>query len=138
MHGLLSSYLKFLDHACTTSFVFANLLEIFFKILLQMVKDIWMRFKEAFSRFEIFSPISNPFLLWLNKTPPQWNSPLSVQEGFTNFEDTSTFSPFWKHIKIPILRTSFKNSLVVRSFCFGLILLPLWHESPKTDTLSEI
>jgi hypothetical protein len=24
--------------------------------------------------------------------------------------------------------------VVVRSFCFGLILSPLWHESPKTDT----
>jgi hypothetical protein len=41
--------------------------------------------KEAFSRFEIFSPCFKCFSFDLNKTPPQRNSPLSVQEGFTNF-----------------------------------------------------
>jgi hypothetical protein len=28
----------------------------------------------------------------------------------------------------------FLKLVVVRSFCFGLILSPPWHESPKTDT----
>jgi hypothetical protein len=32
------------------------LLEILFKVFLQIVKGIWIRFEEAFSRFEIFSP----------------------------------------------------------------------------------
>jgi hypothetical protein len=62
---------KILDHACTTSFVFANLLEIIFKNLLQIVKGIRIRLKEAFSRFEIFSPYFKCFSFDLNKTPPQ-------------------------------------------------------------------
>jgi hypothetical protein len=24
--------------------------------------------------------------LWLNKTPPEWNSPLSFQEGFSRYQ----------------------------------------------------
>ena len=46
-------------------------LEILFQSLLQIVKGILIRLREAFSRFEIFSPCSN--------------APLSVQEGFTIF-----------------------------------------------------
>jgi hypothetical protein len=38
MHGWLSSNFKILDHACTTCFVFANILEILFQSLLQIVK----------------------------------------------------------------------------------------------------
>jgi hypothetical protein len=38
MHGLL--YLNILDQACTTCFVFANVLEILFQSLLQIVKGI--------------------------------------------------------------------------------------------------
>jgi hypothetical protein len=55
--------------------------------------------KIARSIFKIwnFSPLFQMIFLWLNKTPPEWNSPLSFQEGFeidTNFEKWS-----WK---IPI------------------------------------
>jgi hypothetical protein len=49
--------------------------------------------RSIFQDFEIFSTCFKCFSFDLNKTPPQINSPLSVQEGFTNFEDT-TFSPF--------------------------------------------
>jgi hypothetical protein len=37
-------YFNILDHACTTCFVFANILEILFKVFLQMVKGKWIRF----------------------------------------------------------------------------------------------
>jgi hypothetical protein len=33
-------YLNILDHACTTCFVFANVLEILFQSILQIVKGI--------------------------------------------------------------------------------------------------
>jgi hypothetical protein len=82
-----------LDHACTTCFVFVNL----FKVLLQIVKGKWIRFCEAFSRFEIFSPLFQMLFLWLNKTPPKWNSPLSVQEGF----DISILKSYF----LPLLNT---------------------------------
>jgi hypothetical protein len=48
---------------------------------LQIVKGIGIRLQEAFSRFDI-SPLFQMLFLWLNKTPPEWNSPLSFQEGF--------------------------------------------------------
>jgi hypothetical protein len=44
-------------------------LEILFKILLQIVKGIRIRLKEAFLRFEIFSPVSNAFPLTQTKLP---------------------------------------------------------------------
>jgi hypothetical protein len=40
MYGLFSSYLKFWTMLAPLSFVFANLLEILFKILLQIDKGI--------------------------------------------------------------------------------------------------
>jgi hypothetical protein len=48
--------INILDHTCTTVLFLQILLESFFKILLQIVKGIWVKFQEAFSRFEIFSP----------------------------------------------------------------------------------
>jgi hypothetical protein len=71
-----------LDHLCTTCFVFANYFGKYFQSLfLQIVKGIWVKLREAFSRFEI-SPLFQMLFLWLNKTPLEWNSPLSFQEGF--------------------------------------------------------
>jgi hypothetical protein len=98
--------------------------------------------------------VQMPFL-WLKQNSPSINSPLSVQEGFktSNFENT-TCSPFRTQGDTNLKFTNwksliFKIRVVVRSFCFGLgwwcgpfalgsYFLPLWHESPKTDTLSEI
>jgi hypothetical protein len=73
-----------------------NLLENIFKVLLQIVKGIWIRLQEAFSRFEIFSPVTNAFPLTLNKTPPEWNSPLSAQEGFINWNKINYLIAIWK------------------------------------------
>jgi hypothetical protein len=73
-----------------------------------------------------FLPLFQMLFLWLNKTPPKWNPPLSVQEGFD--------IPFLKYYFLPllntigyqmkILNTKFLNLVVVRSFCFGLIFSP--------------
>jgi hypothetical protein len=67
------------------------LLENLFKVLLQIVKGIWIRLQEAFLRFEIFSPCFKCFSFDLNKTPPGWNSPLSVQEGFYQLKEDQIF-----------------------------------------------
>jgi hypothetical protein len=58
-----------LDHICTICFVFANLFGNSFQSLLQIVKGIWVRLQGAFSRFEIFSPISNAFRLTKQNSP---------------------------------------------------------------------
>jgi hypothetical protein len=131
-----------LDHACTTSFVFANSFvnpfqssfansQRWMNKILQSIFTIWN-----------FSPLFQMLLFWLNKTPPKWDPPLSVQEGF----DT----PFLKYYFLPFLNTighqlkifntipidtKFLKLVVVRSFCFGLISPPFWHESPKTESL---
>jgi hypothetical protein len=111
------------------------LLESLLKIFLQIVKGIWIKLREAFSRFEIFSPYFKCFSFDLNKTPPQWNSPLSIQEGFRyqfwkrsyQFEIISKIRCSLKNFFNTNWKIAFKNFLklvVVRSFCFGLILSP--------------
>ena len=65
--------------------------------------------------------------LWLNKTPPKWNSPLSVQEGFK-----ISILKYYFLALLNIIRyqfeisnwKSFLNKVVLRSFCFGLIFSP--------------
>jgi hypothetical protein len=81
---------------------------------------------------------------WLNKTPPQWNPPLSAQEGFdVNFEEGI---PIWNYItsKIPIWKYFFKTKLKrlkfwnwwwCGPFALGSCTLLLWHKSPKTESL---
>jgi hypothetical protein len=106
------------------------LLENLFKDFLQIVKGIWIGLWEAFSRFEIFSPCFKCFFLWLNKTPPEWNSPLSFQECFNIYQleiylDAS-FEKYtnWKSsYQFEIYQLKFWE-VVVRSLCFGLILSP--------------
>ena len=118
-----------LDHACTTCFVFANsFCKSFSKSFCKIVKGKWIRFCEALSRFEIFLPLFQMLFLWLNKIPPQINSPLSVQEGFKISILKILLAPPFEHNKIPIwnlpIKNHFKIRVVVRSFCFGLILSP--------------
>jgi hypothetical protein len=110
------------------------LCEILFKNLLQIVKGIWIRVKEAFSRFKIFSPCFKCFSFDLNKTPPQWNPPLSVQEGFsnTNFEIYQDLIPNENFFK------NFENWWWCGPFALGLIFLPFWHESPKPETFESL
>jgi hypothetical protein len=73
-----------------------------FKNLLQIVKGIWIRFWEAFSRFEIFSPISNVFPLTKQKLPLNEILLLVFKRVLKfNFEEGI---PIWNYIKnkIPI------------------------------------
>ena len=86
-----------------------------------------------------FLPLFQMLFLWLNKTPPKWDPPLSVQEGF----DIS----FLKYYFLPLLNTigyqfiifletrNFWNWWWCGPFALGSYFLPLWHESPKTESL---
>jgi hypothetical protein len=81
-------------------------------------------------------------LLWLNKTPPKWDPPLSVQEGF----DIS----FLKYYFLPLLNTigyqliifletqSLWNWWWCGPFALGSYFLPLWHESPKNGIIRAL
>ena len=75
-----------------------------------------------------FLPLFQMLFLWLNKTPPKWDPPLSVQEGFDMSFFEILLSPPFEHNRIPIYNilgnTKFLKLVVVRSFCFGLILSP--------------
>ena len=138
-----------LDHFCTTCF--ANLFGKSFQSLLQIVKGIWIIFREAFLRIEIFSPYFKCYSFDLNKTPPEWNSPLSFQEGFNRYQlklilgmllkmyQLKINIPIWNistkkfYHKIPIEKTNINHhfesfwSWWCGPFALGLIFLPLWH-----------
>jgi hypothetical protein len=89
-----------LDHICTTCF-FANSFGKSFQCLLQIVKGKWVRFVRSIFKIWNFTPCFKCFFLWLNKTPPEWNSPLSFQEGFDKYqlEICSEFRyQFWESI----------------------------------------
>jgi hypothetical protein len=85
-------------------------------------------------------PLFQMLFLWLNKTPPKWNSPLSVQEGFKILILKILLSPFWTQWDIKLKFTNLKKlSFKIRWWCgpfaLGSYFLPLWHESPKTESL---
>jgi hypothetical protein len=67
MHGLLSFFLTFWTTLAPLVLFLQIFLEILFKVLLQIVKGILIRFREAFSRFEIFSPCFKCFSFDLTK-----------------------------------------------------------------------
>ena len=73
-------------------------------------------------------PLFQMLFLDLTKTPPKRDPPLSVQEGFDIPFLKYYFLPLFEHNKIPIentlWKTKFLKLVVVRSFCFGLILSP--------------
>jgi hypothetical protein len=156
MHGLLSFYLTFWTTLAPLVLFCNFFLENLFKVFLQIVKGIWIRLREEFSRFEILPPCFKCFSFDLNKTPLNKILLLVFKRVLidTNFESKHTKIyqlkiniPIWNistkrfYHKIPIEKTNINHHfeifwrLVVRSFCFGLILSPLWHESPKTETL---
>jgi hypothetical protein len=126
---IVSFILNILDHACTTCFVFANSFvnpfqSSFANSQRQMNTILWSIFK-----IWNFLPLFQMLFLWLNKTPPKWDSPLNVQEGFDISFLKYCFLPPFEHKKIPIENTLWKTKflklvVVVRSFCFGLILSP--------------
>jgi hypothetical protein len=65
-------------------------------------------------------PMFQMLFLWLNKSSPWRNSPLSYQEGFCNLND---FSPLFANFS-PFRKKFLEHRLVVRSFCFGPIISP--------------
>jgi hypothetical protein len=152
-----------LDHICTISFIFANLLEIYSKTFANNQRYRNMIARSIF-RILKFLPLFQMLFLWLNKSSPWRNSPLSFQEGFeidmkwnyTNWNSFMLNVKFWRcqfeillsHInwldtnwKIHQLKISFRIFLkwwcgpVVRSFCFGLnIFLPFGIKRQKRRT----
>jgi hypothetical protein len=100
-----------------------------------MNKILWSIFK-----IWNFLPLFQMLFFWLNKTPPKWNSPLSVQESFKISILKILLSPPFEHNKIPIWNfpmkiTSFKTRWWCGPFALGSCSLPLWHKSPKTESL---
>jgi hypothetical protein len=104
-------------------------LETLFQSLFQIVKGIWISLQEAFSRFEISPPLSNAIPL-TKQNPPEWNSPLSFQEGFENIPIEEI-----AYHKIPIEKQTFvKTKSIFTSnffeswwcdpFALGLIFSP--------------
>ena len=71
-----------LDHICTTCFVFANYFRKSFQSLFANGQRYMNKILRSIFKIWNFLPLFQMLFLWLNKTPPQWNSPLSVQEGF--------------------------------------------------------
>jgi hypothetical protein len=63
MNGFLFFYVTFWTTFTPLILFLQILLENLFKVFLQIVKGIWMKLQEAFSRFEISPPISNAFPL---------------------------------------------------------------------------
>jgi hypothetical protein len=101
------------------------ILENLFKVFLQVVKGIWVRFREAFSRSEIFSPCFKCFSFDSDKTSPKWNSPLSFQEGFNIYQLEISYQ-FEIDNKITNLK-------ILENFEFGgdaVLLLWAWYFSP--------
>ena len=130
MHGLFLSYITF-----WTTFAPRVL-------FLQIVKGTWIRVCKAFSRFEIFSPCLKSFSFDFNKTPPKRDPPLRVQEGFDIFFLKYYFLPLLNTIgyqlKILLEKLSFWNWWWCGPFALGSYSLPLWHESPKTESLEPL
>jgi hypothetical protein len=142
MHGWLSSYLKFWT-TLAPLVLFCNVLEILFQKLLQIVKGIWRRFSEAFSRFEIFSPVLKCFSFDQTKLPLNEILLLVFKRVLDiNFERGYTILKILSKIRYQlnillltqIWKTTFLKLVMVRSFCFGLILSPPLAWIAKTDT----
>ena len=86
-----------LDHICTTCFVFANLFGKSFSNYFANSQRYMNMIVRSIFKIWNFSPCFKCFSFRLNTTPPEWNSPLSFQEGFNRYK-------FWKYTiwkKIP-------------------------------------
>jgi hypothetical protein len=129
-------------------------LVLFVQILLENIFKVFFansqRYMNKISRsiFKIwnFLPLFQMLFLWLQQNSPGWNSPLSVQEGFTNWKKTkyfryqfekSSFKYFIIRYQLSFQRNAtlkntdcklyfenFEIGVVVRSFCFGLNISP--------------
>jgi hypothetical protein len=81
----------------------------FSKSFCKIVKGKWIRFCEAFFKIWNFLPLFQMLFLWLNKTPPKWSPPLSVQEGFKISILKILLSLPFEHNKIPIWNLPIEN-----------------------------
>jgi hypothetical protein len=85
-----------------------------------MNKILWSIFK-----IWSFLPLFQMLFLWLNKTPPKKDSPLSVQEGFDISFWNTTFLPF-----LNIIGNQWKIFQHLNNFGGGAVLLLWAHFSP--------
>jgi hypothetical protein len=117
----------------------------FSKVFCKIVKGKWIRFCEAFSRFEIFSPCFKCFSFDLTK-PPLNEILLLVFKRVLRYQFWKFYClPPFEHNMIPIRNlsienhTNWKTLFKIRWWCspfaLGSYSLPLWHESPKTESL---
>jgi hypothetical protein len=119
-----------LDHSCTTCFVFANSFGKSFQSLFANSQRYMNKITRSIFKIWNFLPLFQMLFLWLNKTPPEWNSPLSFQEGFNRYQLEINLDANFENIPIENQHTNLKyiikifRKVVVRSFCFGLILSP--------------
>jgi hypothetical protein len=86
MHGCFLFLFNILDHICTTCFVFANLFGNFFSKSFPNSQRYMNKISRSIFKIWNFPPLFQMFFLWLNKTPSEWNSPLSFQEGFNRYQ----------------------------------------------------
>jgi hypothetical protein len=98
-----------------------------FKVLLQMVKDKWIGFCKAFSRFEIFSPCFKCFSFDKTKLPLK-ETLLLVFKRVLMIRIEMLFSPPFELKKIPIEKYSWKT--LIFEIGGGAVLLLWAHVSP--------
>jgi hypothetical protein len=109
-----------LDHACTTCFVFANT----FRSLFANSQKYMNKISRSMFKIWNFLPLFQMLFLWLKQNSPEWNSPLSYQEGFNNIPiENKLIENLVRYQFEKISKWIFKL-VVVRSFCFRLILSP--------------
>jgi hypothetical protein len=120
-----------LDHICTICFVFAKSFGKSFQSIFANSQRYMNKISRSIFKIWNFLPLFRMLFLWLNKTPPEWNSPLSFQENFNRYQlkvclDVSFENTNQLKINIPIWNISNKSfwKVVVRSFCFGLNISP--------------
>jgi hypothetical protein len=131
---LLSFYLTFWTTLAPLVLLLKILLEKSFQSLFANSQRYMSKIARSIFKIWNFHPCFKCFSFDLNKTPLEWNSPLSFQEGFSRYQ----LEIFWNSIfyiyqlkpnisiwNIPIENLILKfRRVVVRSFCFGLILSP--------------
>ena len=91
-----------------------------------------------FQDLKFSPPVSNAFPL-TKQNSPKWDPPLSVQEGFDISFLKYYFLPLLNIIGYQLIKyfgnTKFWNWWWCGPFALGSCSLPLWHKSPKTESL---
>jgi hypothetical protein len=109
MHGLLS-FIEYFGPRLHHLFCFCKFfLENHFKIFLHKIKAYEYDFEKHFQDLK-FLPLFQMFFLWLNKTPPEWNSPFSFQEGSNRYQLEIYLDANFENIPIENHHTNLKCS----------------------------